>query len=61
MVKGFYKLDNESLLFGTIVTSQKYLLLVDEKDNYELPIDGWYYFESEVEAKGFFGIIQETV
>jgi len=59
MEKGFYKLDNGSLLFGKIVTSQEYLLIVEEKDIYELPIDGWYFFESEVEAKEFFGIIAE--
>lgn len=60
MEKGFYKLDNGSLLFGTMVTSQNYLLLVEEKDNHEFPIDGWHYFESELEAKEFFGIIDET-
>ena len=59
MEKGFYKLDNGSLLFGKMVTSQQYLLIVEEKDIYELPIDGWYFFESEVEAKEFFGIIAE--
>jgi hypothetical protein len=59
MEKGFYKLDNGSLLFGTIVTSQEYLLIVEEKDIYELPIDGWHFFESEVEAKAFFGIVDE--
>jgi len=61
MKKGFYKLDNGSLLFGTMVTSQNYLLLVEEKDDYELPIDGWYYFESEVEAKEHFGIVDEII
>jgi hypothetical protein len=59
MEKGFYKLDNGSLLFGTIVTSQEYLLIIEEKENYELPIDGWYYFETNQEARDFFGILTE--
>lgn len=61
MEKGFYKLDNGSLLFGDMVTSVDYVLIVDEKDNYEYPVDGWYYFETEVEAKEFFGIIDEII
>jgi len=61
MEKGFYKLDNGSLLFGTMVTSQNYLLIIEEKDSYNLPIDGWHYFESEAEAKDYFGIIDEII
>jgi len=61
MGKGFYKLDNGSLIFGTMVTSQNYLLIIEEKDTYTLPIDGWYYFESEAEAKEFFGIVDEII
>jgi len=59
MKKGFYKLENGSLLFGTIVTSPNYLLIVEEKDTYNLPIDNWCYFDSELEAKEFFGIKDE--
>jgi len=60
MEEGFYKLDNGSILFGTIVSSINYLLIIEEKDSYELPIDGWYYFESESEAKEFFEIEDEA-
>lgn len=56
MEKGFYKLDNGSLLFGTMVTSQEYLLIVEEKDDHEFPVDGWHYFENESDAKTFFEI-----
>lgn len=61
MEKGFYKLENGSLLFGTIVTSQEYLLIAEEKDDYEFPIDGWHYFETELEAKDYFGIVDEII
>lgn len=31
-------------------------LNIEHKDEYTYPIDGWYYFETEEEAKTFFNI-----
>jgi hypothetical protein len=48
---GFYKLDDGVLLYApNFVTSMYYDLNILEKDNYEYPVDGWYYFENEQDA-----------
>ncbi|MFM6943685.1 MAG: hypothetical protein ACKOXV_00170 [Bacteroidota bacterium] len=58
---GFYKLDNSTLLFGPNGTiGPGYELLRQEHDGYTYPVDGWYWFGSEAEANGHFGI-EETV
>lgn len=55
MTEGFYKKQNEELLYGpNIVEGSGYVLLAQEKDAYEYPIDGWYWFNSEEEARVFF-------
>jgi len=58
---GFYKLDENGNLFyaPNFVECSEYKLKIEQKDIYTLPIDGWYYFGTEVEAKGFFGIVDE--
>ena len=51
---GFYKLD-EILLFGpNFVLNKDYELYKDHYADYEYPIDGWYWFDSEEEAREFF-------
>jgi hypothetical protein len=45
---------------GNVVCKDLFNLILKQKESYELPIDGWYYFESEVGAKDFFGIVDET-
>lgn len=53
----FYKYENEILLSGTYVQpAAGELLHLDFLDTYTFPVDGWYYFETEEEAKSFFGI-----
>jgi hypothetical protein len=48
MEAGFYKLTNDGYLHYApeYVEGQGYLLLKDEKDNYEYPVDGWEWFDS---------------
>ena len=52
---GWYKIEDDTLLYGSnIIESSKYLLISEEKDKYNLPIDGWYWFDNEQEARIFF-------
>ncbi len=55
---GFYKLDGV-LLYGpnyVLGPYQSYALLRESHTEYEYPIDGWFWFDSEDEAKDHFGI-----
>jgi hypothetical protein len=55
MTEGFYKKQNEELLYGpNIVEGSGYVLLAQDKDAYEYPIDGWSWFESEEAAIEYF-------
>lgn len=55
MTAGFYKKQDEQLLYGpNIIEGNGYVLLALDKDSYEYPIDGWSWFESEEEANNFF-------
>jgi hypothetical protein len=53
MKLGFYKKqeDNEMLYAPNIVEGNSYVLVAQNKDQYEYPVDGWTWFESEEEAK----------
>lgn len=51
---GFYKLINDKLFFGDKVQNKLYLLTVNQKDQYQYPVDGWYYFDTREEAETFF-------
>jgi hypothetical protein len=59
---GFYKLDqNRILLFApNFVECKEYKLKVSNKDSYNLPIDGWYFFESDIIAKSTLGVVEEN-
>ena len=51
MTSGFYKKDNEELLYApNIVEGNGFVLVSQDKDQYEYPVDGWYWFDSEQEA-----------
>ena len=51
---GFYKLDGDTLLFGpNFVLNANYELRKETHDQHTYPIDGWYWFNSEEEAKTF--------
>jgi hypothetical protein len=61
---GFYKLENNNLLYAQsmVMSPFGYVLSDDLKDTYEYPIDGWYWFDTENEARVFFNmpILEET-
>lgn len=50
----FYKLDEDTLLFGKVVTSPTFELTISTKGNFEYPQDGWYWFDTRKEASTFF-------
>jgi hypothetical protein len=55
----FYKLIDEEtkeLSEGPCVHSAEYFLSEDTKNSHEYPIDGWYWFDTEEDAKAFFGL-----
>jgi hypothetical protein len=52
---GFYKAAEGDLLHGpTTVMGADLQLLREEKDTYDYPVAGWYWFDSEEEAREFF-------
>jgi hypothetical protein len=54
---GFYKNESGLLLFGPNgVTSCDYDLQRETRDQYTYPVDGWYWFDSEEQAREFFGL-----
>lgn len=54
---GFYKIEDVILLYApTIVWNANYELKIQEKNTYVYPIDGWYWFSDENEARQFFGL-----
>lgn len=51
MTAGFYKKQDGQLLYGShTVEGNGYVLLAQDKDQYEYPVDGWVWFENEEEA-----------
>lgn len=40
----------------TAVHGPSFNLLSEEKDLYTYPVEGWYWFDSEAEAREFFGL-----
>jgi hypothetical protein len=50
----FYKLENnEILLSGNWVEGPYYVLVEQDKDKLEYPVDGWYWFDTNEEAYTF--------
>jgi len=54
----FYRVENEELQEApNFVYGPTYTLSKDEKDTYTYPTEGgWYWFNSEEEARTFFGL-----
>ena len=53
----FYKYTDEQLLVGDIIAfPDGSILVLQDKDSYTFPVNDWYYFETEEEAKNFFKI-----
>jgi hypothetical protein len=56
---GFYKLEDESLLYGTVVCGPTYTLISEDHESYTYPVDGWRWFETEAEARAFYDLPPE--
>jgi hypothetical protein len=57
MTAGFYKKQDDELLYApNIIEGDGYVLVAQDKDQYEYPIDGWSWFETEEEAKSLLNI-----
>ena len=55
----FYKIIDDMLMSGPFVAFPDGVFLSKDTINeVELPHDGWHYFETEQEAKDFFGITE---
>lgn len=53
----FYKYKNFELYYApNYVRAPTYSLDADKKDEYVYPIDDWYWFETNEEARSFFNI-----
>jgi hypothetical protein len=58
---GFYKLDG-SLLYGpNYVLNANYELRRETRDDHSYPVDGWYWFDTEEEARLFFDLPLELL
>jgi hypothetical protein len=63
MNRGFYKIERQSILDEPVVLyapnfvlNKDYELRIEHYNTYSYPTDGWYYFDSEVNAYDFFGL-----
>jgi hypothetical protein len=53
----FYKLDNNELQIAeTCISGLDLDLHYSQKDTYTYPVQGWYWFDTEEEAKTFFNL-----
>jgi hypothetical protein len=53
---GFYKKNSEGLMYAPNFVFGPYgsfTLKKESKDEHQYPVDGWYWFDSEEEAKQF--------
>jgi hypothetical protein len=60
---GFYKYHPETATLvraGKFVYGPTFTLLVEEKDIYDLPVDGWYWFDTKEEALAFFNLSEDV-
>jgi hypothetical protein len=53
---GFYKLDGDLLYAPNYVLNANYELYRELHETYTYPVDGWYWFDTEAEAREFFGL-----
>ena len=57
MNPGFYKLDGDQIFYGpNFVENMNYQLYKEEHEKHTYPIDGWYWFDSEEEARIYFNL-----
>lgn len=57
---GFYKLDGELHYGRNYVLNAHYELHRDQYSTYQLPVDGWYWFDSLEAAQEFFDIKEQS-
>ncbi len=53
---GFYKLDGDLLYGPNFVLNANYELRKETHTEYTYPVDGWYWFDSEEQARIFFDL-----
>jgi hypothetical protein len=56
--KGFYSVDADGIFHyaPNFVYAPSYTLLIEEKDLYTYPIEGWMYFDTKLEATTYFNL-----
>jgi hypothetical protein len=55
MTSGFYKKHSEELLYApNIVEGNGFVLVAQDKDQYDYPVDGWTWFDSEEDATEYY-------
>lgn len=55
--KGFYQLHGDDLLYApNFVENKDFQLYADKFDQYQYPVEGWYWFNDETEARIFFSL-----
>jgi hypothetical protein len=59
--KGFYKYEDGNLHFANSVISLDYILVEEKKDTLQFPVDGWWWFDNEEEANGFFNVPKKII
>jgi hypothetical protein len=57
----YYKYEEEFLSASNFISFPDMDLVDIEHELYEYPIHGWYWFNSEEEAKSFFGVKDELL
>ena len=57
---GFYKLDGDLLFGPNFVLNKDYELRRETHTQHSYPTDGWSWFDSEAQARVFFGL-QEKI
>jgi hypothetical protein len=57
---GFYN-QQFMLRAGSFVYGPGYTLLIEDKDTYTYPVQGWYWFDSAEQAAAAFGVLVEDI
>ena len=57
---GFYKLDGDLLFGPNEIIGPDIHLLREHHSEYLYPVDGWYWFDSEEQARTFFNLPKAT-
>lgn len=58
---GFYKREYDNILHGpNFVLNMDYELRSETHNQHTYPVDGWYWFDSDVEAYTFFDLPYPT-